>query len=175
MILVDWQIREEVESGRVVVDPFDGSLINPASLDFRLGRHYTRTKPKRFPIDPTDKSSFETETWESNNHVLEPGDSILVSMLENLTLPNNISAKVYNKSSLARLGIENSPSAGFVDCGWSGIITLELFNVSRYPVRLTEGMKAGQLILLKHETVEKDYSQTGRYRFQAPGFGSLGV
>ena len=204
-LLVDWQIREEIEKGRLVLGNFDDSLINPSGVDFRLGRHYTKVIPlgnafwdrsengrlsiasketkggqvspphTLLYIDPLDKSTFRDETFEADEYYLFPGESIIVSMYEHLELPHDISAEIKGKSSLARLFVANSAIGGFIDPSWRGTISLEITNGASYIVKLTEKMRIGQLMLFRHEVPNKDYSETGRYRDQAPGSGSKGV
>lgn len=210
-LLVDHEIRDLIKKGDLKVEPFDDSLINPSGLDFRCGRHYTKTVPTgrrvwsrdklgsvrevikyeqvgpdsyiereyewALPvIDPSDKSTFKDETFEADEYWLAPGETILVSMMEKLTLPPYLSMKIAGKSSLARLFIDNSSPGGYLDPCWRGYITCEISNWRQDAyVRLYEGMKIGQLIIFSHELPDKDYSETGRYRDQAPGSGSLGV
>ena len=196
-IMVDWEIKAAIEAGTIGIDPFDPALINPTSLDIRLGKNYTFTKAKKpskegtwtmpqyatpsyfkpayLYIDPQDKESFENRTRELSEYVLTEHETVIVSMFEHLTLPDNMSAKLCGKSSLGRLGLDNSSCAGWIDPGWRGVITMELTNNSRYNIKLTEGMKIGQLLFYKHEPVGQSYEQTGRYRDQKPGAGSLGV
>lgn len=201
-LLVDHEIRDLIKKGDLKVEPFDDSLVNPSGLDFRLGRHYSTVKAtnkERFShaekdtlhkasnmdwsqflqgynlIDPTDKSSFEVEAFESGIYFLNPQEAILVSMYEHLELPSYLSAKIAGKSSLARLFVDNSSCGGYLDPAWRGIITLELVNHGPFIITLREGMKIGQLMFFSHELPDKDYSETGRYRDQAPGSGSLGV
>ncbi len=211
-LLVDHEILDEIKKGNLGVDPFDPSLINPSGLDFRCGRHYTKTIPttekiygvdkfgqikdcsyysgqeeaygiyKTAPmwalsyIDPKDKSTFKDETFEADEYYLAPGESILVSMFEHLVLPPYLTAEVKGKSSLARLFVANSSIGGVIDPGWTGVITLEITNMRQDTfIKLTEGMKIGQLLIFNHEVVDRDYKEVGRYSHQAPGAGSLGV
>jgi dCTP deaminase len=184
-LLCDWQIKQYISSEYVIVSPYDESLINPASLDVRLGTHFTETAPcdsngRAHPegaeifFDPTDKNSFRSVTEEYRDQFfLNPGAIVIASMMEDITLPGNISAKLFNKSSLARLGLVNSPDACWIDAGWSGVLSMELFNSSKYVIKLTPGMKIGQLVFFEHQSAEKPYK--GRYLRQAPGAGSLGI
>lgn len=180
-ILVDWQIKDAIKCGDLVVDPFDESLINPCSLDFRLGDRFGKVTPTDFSygsdlvIDPTRPDSFKT-SWEvSNRYVLMPGEFILAMTLEAFEF-NNCSAKVMGKSSLGRLGLENSSVAGWVDIGFKANgITLELVNHGQYPILLSKGMKIGQLLLFSSENPNKSYDKVGRYQGQAGSQGSKGV
>lgn len=183
-VLVDHEIKRFIESGDIIVDPFDESLINPASLDIRLGGTITTTVPRNedFIIDPLDKSTWVDKSWDitDGSFLLAGGEFILASMLEKTKLPSWITAKLMGKSSLGRLQITNSSMAGLIDAGWGlkgegTVLTMELVNHSRYPIRLTYGMKIGQLVFFSHSDVEKDYSVRGRYNTQKPGAGSHGV
>lgn len=196
MILCDWQIEEEIAKGGLKVSPLDRSLINPMSLDFRLGRHYSRvvaTERTRFVtrkgvievpgfydsgvqvIDPTDKSTFEDESFEASEYYLAPQETINVGMLESIEIAPYLSFKLMGKSSLARLAIDNSSPGGWAESEWKGVITCEITNHSKFIVKLTEGMRIGQILLFSHELPNKTYKDSGRYRDQAPGSGSLGV
>ncbi len=198
MILTDWQIRDYIKKGVIKVEPYDDSLVNPASLDIRLGAHYTRTKAinhNKFKdnkkvcaltpigydysvgcIDPTNKESFIHETFESKEYWLMPQEMILVSMLERITLPDFITAKLCGKSSLGRLGLGNSEVAGVADSGWDGFLVMELFNHSTSAILLSCGMKVGHLLFMEHEPVEFTYGITGRYQNQdVTKSGSQGV
>jgi dCTP deaminase len=174
-MLVDYQIRKYIEQGTVVVEPYNRNLVKTSSLDVRAGRFFTTTKlaPGYEYVDPTDSNSFENETYELDEYVIAPGGSVMVSLMEDITLPNFISVKLFGKSSMARLGIENSPSAMFAEAGWSGILTCELYNFSKLPVVIREGMPIGQLVFFEHQQAEKPYK--GRYLRQAPGSGSKSV
>ena len=175
MILCDWQLSQYIDQGYIIVTPYDKSLVNPASLDIRLGNQFTTTnKTVDFiGVDPTDKESFQTETLERDEYWLEPGGVVLASMLEDITLPANISAKLFGKSSLARLGLDNSALGAWVDAGWSGVLTMEFFNQQKFAIKLTPGMKCGQLVFFEHQSASKPYK--GRYSKQTPGMGSLGI
>lgn len=199
MSLVDWQIKQAIKNKELIIDPYDESLVNPDSLDIRLGNILGRViatgeayysewiedldlindgyEKKYSIIDPTNKKSFNTEYFniENSNYILKPGECILASMLENITLSSNLIAHVIGKSSIGRLGLINSAHAGLVDGGWAGILTMELSNASHVPILLTYKMKIGQLIFEITEEPEKSYEETGRYQRQKPGQGSLGL
>lgn len=183
-ILTDWQIKKNINNGFMVVTPYDVELVNPASLDIRFGNKFITTKSRErinlgdrglYPaIDPLNKDTFYSETIERDEYWLAPGENIMISMMEDITLPINISAKLFGKSSLARLGLMNSPDACWVDPGWSGVLVQELFNASRSAIKISYGMKAGQLVFFEHQNAENPYSKTGRY-YKQTNFGSLGV
>lgn len=177
MILVDWQIKQKIELKEVVIDPFNPELINPSSLDVRLGNvfSWTTATPITGIVDPLDPSTFKTRTETRDIYLLGPGQMVLGCLMETITLPNNISVEIKGKSSLGRLFLSNSHWAGWVDPGWSGVITLELRNDSYFPIRLTTGMKIGQLLFYEHNSCARPYSKTGRYHNQDPGSGSKGI
>lgn len=188
-VMCDWEIKKAIESGNLLIEPFDESLINPASLDFRLGSKFTFTevtgKVKAnlngktvSVIDPKNKDSFKDTTIETDEFVLAPGQSILACSLETfdfLSLTDGIACEVKGKSSLGRVFVANSPVAGWVDPGFKGVLTLELTNLSDKYIKLTAGMKIGQLILHKISRPSLDYKSTGRYNDQSEAAGSLGV
>lgn len=199
-MLVDWEINQAIEKGNIKVTPFDKSLVNPNSLDIRLGRQFSSLRPameryelefvdgdgvktwiprKVYPIhpivNPSNKESFYFDTTEKDEYILEPGGFILASLQEDITLCSWICAEIRGKSSLGRLGLINSAHAGWVDAGWSGVLTIELSNVGNLPLKLTAGMKIGQMLFHYTATPNKDYGVTGRYNRQEPGQGSLGV
>lgn len=176
MPLVDWEIRSAVACGMIKVIPYDDTKVNPDSLDVCLGGNFSTTIPTGSIINPLDKESFVTVPLTSEDHyVLKPGEFILASLKEDITLPPDICATIRGKSSLGRLGIDNSSVAGFIDGSWSGVLTIELKNNSAQCVQLTKGMRIGQIVFDHTEVPEKNYSQTGRYNRQEPGQGSLGV
>ena len=202
MVLVDFQIRDHINKGNIKVTPFDDSLINPNSLDLRLGGNFSTVEAtynydstnivktkinfnssdffdsflnfKKY-LDPLDKETFITKSYEGDVFYLEPNCMVIASLAEDITLPDFICARVVGKSSLGRLGLDNSSVAGWVDANWSGVLTIELFNHSQNIIKLTKGMKIGQMIFLETEPCEKGYDKTGRYYKQQPGQGSKGV
>lgn len=177
MILTDQEILAEIMTERVNVTPFSKELINPSSLDVRLGKNFGVVKAQYVNIDPTDPHSFYTDTQEYSRYILGPKKFVVSCLMEHITLPRNISVKLMGKSSLGRLGIENSSCAGWVDPGFSGVLTIELFNYSDEPIILTPGMKIGQLTFFKHKDCLVSYGEkeTSKYQNQTPGQGSKGV
>lgn len=175
-ILVDWQIKDYINKGVIKIDPFDESLVNPTSLDIRLGDTFGKIVSRLDVIDPLDKSSFSTEYWQADSVILNPSDCILASMLENVYIDDTICCELRGKSSLGRLGIINSDGfAGWVDSGWQGNLTMEIVNLSSHKIKLTSSMKIGQITFYESEPPEKSYKLTGRYLNQNKGQGSLGV
>ena len=177
-MLVDWEIRECIEhTGEIKIDPYDPALIGPCSLDFRLGEDYgfLELTYKELYVDPLDKDTFKFTYGKAQEYFIKPQESVLVSMLERLEIADNIAAKIVGRSSIGRLGLFNSQHAGLADSGWAGVLTLELTNVSKFKIKLTKGMKIGQLVFHRTEQAEKPYGEVGRYQNQKSGFGSLGV
>ena len=153
MLLSDRDIRAELDKGRVAVEPFDETMIQPSSIDFRLDKYFRVFENHRYPhIDPAADQSDLTrmvETVGEEPFILHPGEFVLGSTLEVVTLPDDLAARVEGKSSLGRLGLLTHATAGFVDPGFSGHVTLELANVATLPIKLYPGMKIGQLCFFR--------------------------
>lgn len=153
MLLSDRDIRAEITAGRVVVEPFAESMVQPSSVDVRLDRFFRVFENHKYSvIDPSIEQSELTRevVVEPNEHfILHPGEFVLASTYEIITLPDDIAGRLEGKSSLGRLGLLTHSTAGFIDPGFSGHITLELSNVANLPVKLFPGMKIGQLCLIK--------------------------
>lgn len=153
MLLSDRDIRAEVSSGRLGIDPFEPEMVQPSSVDVRLDslfRVFDNTKYTH--IDPAmrqDELTSLVEPAPGEPFVLHPGEFVLGSTLEICTLPDDLAGRLEGKSSLGRLGLLTHSTAGFIDPGFSGHITLELSNVANLPITLWPGMKIGQLCLLK--------------------------
>ena len=153
MLLSDRDIRTELDKGRVVVEPYDESMLQPSSIDFRLDKYFRVFENHRYPhIDPAADQSDLTRMVEAEGEepfILHPGEFVLGSTLEVVTLPDDLAARVEGKSSLGRLGLLTHATAGFVDPGFSGHVTLELANVATLPIKLYPGMKIGQLCFFR--------------------------
>ncbi len=153
MLLSDRDIAVEIKSGRVKVDPFDPKMIQPSSVDVRLDRFFRVFENHRYEvIDPSVEQSEltrEVAVAPDDFFILHPGEFVLASTYEVITLPDDIAGRLEGKSSLGRLGLLTHSTAGFIDPGFSGHITLELSNVANLPVKLYPGMKIGQLCLIK--------------------------
>lgn len=153
MLLSDRDIRAEIIAGRVAVEPFAESMVQPSSVDVRLDRFFRVFENHKYSvIDPSIEQAELTRevVVEPNEHfVLHPGEFVLASTYEIITLPDDIAGRLEGKSSLGRLGLLTHSTAGFIDPGFSGHITLELSNVANLPVKLFPGMKIGQLCLIK--------------------------
>jgi len=158
MILVDWQIRDRIGRGFITVDPFDPSLIQPNSIDIRLGNHFV-WYGKDGIIDPYDRASVSAGVEEAtaDSFVLQPGAFVLARTLETIGLPDNIVATIEGKSSIARLGVTLHQTGGWIDAGFRGTITLEMCNVNTRPVKVYAGMPIGQLVFYATERAENPY------------------
>ncbi|HRW17287.1 MAG TPA: dCTP deaminase [Dermatophilaceae bacterium] len=151
MLLSDRDIRAEVDAGRVRLEPWDPAMIQPSSVDVRLDKFFRLFDNHRYPvIDPAAEQPDLTRLVEADDaFVLHPGEFVLGSTLETVTLPDDLAARVEGKSSLGRLGLLTHATAGFVDPGFSGHVTLELSNVATLPIMLYPGMKIGQLCFFR--------------------------
>ena len=153
MLLSDRDIKAEINAGRVKVEPFDGAMIQPSSVDVRLDRFFRVFENHKYSvIDPSIEQSDltrEVAVEAKEEFILHPGEFVLASTYEVITLPDDIAGRLEGKSSLGRLGLLTHSTAGFIDPGFSGHITLELSNVANLPVKLFPGMKIGQLCLIK--------------------------
>lgn len=153
MLLSDRDIKSEIEKGRVKVEPFEQAMIQPSSVDVRLDRFFRVFENHKYSvIDPSIEQpdlTREVAVGPDEDFILHPGEFVLASTYEIITLPDDIAGRLEGKSSLGRLGLLTHSTAGFIDPGFSGHITLELSNVANLPVRLHPGMKIGQLCLIK--------------------------
>ena len=153
MLLSDRDIVAEIDAGRIVLDPYDAAMMQPSSIDVRLDRFFRVFDNHKYPhIDPAEDQSDLTRLVEPDGDepfVLHPGEFVLGSTFETVTLPDDIAARVEGKSSLGRLGLLTHATAGFVDPGFSGHVTLELANVATLPIKLYPGMKIGQFCFLR--------------------------
>ena len=153
MLLSDRDIRAEIDAGRVGLDPFDPAMVQPSSIDLRLDRMFRVFENHRYPhIDPAEEQPELTRQVESAGEepfILHPGEFVLGSSFEAVTLPDDVAARLEGKSSLGRLGLLTHSTAGFIDPGFSGHVTLELSNVATLPIKLWPGMKIGQLCFFR--------------------------
>ncbi|WP_067574750.1 dCTP deaminase [Nocardia sp. NBC_01503] len=153
MLLSDRDIRKEIAEGRLGLDPFDDKLVQPSSIDVRLDSMFRVFNNTRYThIDPAQRQDELTTLVEpgvNEPFVLHPGEFVLGSTLEVCTLPDDLAGRLEGKSSLGRLGLLTHSTAGFIDPGFSGHITLELSNVANLPITLWPGMKIGQLCLFR--------------------------
>ncbi len=156
VILSDRTIREELAAGRIGIDPLDERAIQPSSVDLRIDRYFrvfrNDTTPYIDPKEPQEELTELVEVEEGGRFILHPGEFVLASTLEVITIADDIVARLDGKSSLARLGLLTHVTAGFVDAGWDGHLTLELSNVATLPIALYPGMKIGQISFLRMTT-----------------------
>ena len=160
MVLSDRTIKEELAKGRIVIDPLGEGCIQPASVDVHLDRRLLVFRnSRRALIDIREDMTDLTEIMEIEDDtpfILHPGEFVLASTLENIELPDDLVARLEGKSSLGRIGLLIHSTAGYVDPGWKGHLTLELSNVSNLPVTLYYGMKIGQVSYLRLTTPADD-------------------
>ena len=153
MLLSDRDILDEIDRNRVVLDPFERDMIQPSSIDMRLDKYFRVFENHRYPhIDPAEEQSdltSEVVAADGEPFILHPGEFVLGSTYEQITLPDDVAARVEGKSSLGRLGLLTHATAGFIDPGFSGHVTLELANVATLPIKLYPGMKIGQLCFFR--------------------------
>ena len=153
MLISDRDIRAEIAAGRVKVEPFTEAMVQPSSVDVRLDRFFRVFENHKYEvIDPSKEQpelTREVAVAPNEFFILHPGEFVLASTYEVITLPDDIAGRLEGKSSLGRLGLLTHSTAGFIDPGFSGHITLELSNVANLPVKLFPGMKIGQLCLIK--------------------------
>jgi len=153
VLLSDRDIRTEVDAGRVVLEPYEPALIQPSSIDVRLDRYFRLFDNHKYAvIDPAQDQPDLTrlvavEAGEA--FVLHPGEFVLGSTYERVTLPDDVAARLEGKSSLGRLGLLTHSTAGFIDPGFVGHVTLELSNVATLPILLWPGMKIGQMCFFR--------------------------
>ena len=153
MLLSDRDIKAEIDSGRVHLEPYDEAMVQPSSIDVRLDKYFRLFDNHKYPfIDPAEDQPDLTRLIEVERGeplILHPGEFVLGSTFEVVTLPDDLAARLEGKSSLGRLGLLTHSTAGFVDPGFSGHVTLELSNVATLPIKLWPGMKVGQLCFIR--------------------------
>jgi len=156
MILSDRTIREELDAGRIVIEPLDLTCIQPSSVDLHIDRYFRVFRNHTLGyIDVKQNLEDLTELveiGEDDAFILHPGEFVLGSTLERVALPTDLVARLEGKSSLGRLGLLIHSTAGFVDAGWDGQLTLELSNVANLPITLYPGMKIGQISFIRMTT-----------------------
>jgi len=153
VLLSDQHLSKELESGRLGIEPYDPEMLQPSSIDVRLDRFFRVFDNSRYThIDPQqqqDELTTLVEPVDDEPFVLHPGEFVLGSTFEKVSLPDDLAGRLEGKSSLGRLGLLTHSTAGFIDPGFSGHITLELSNVANLPITLWPGMKIGQLCLFQ--------------------------
>jgi len=162
MVLSDKTIRAEVAAGRLIFDPYDESLVQPSSVDMRVDRQFRVFHNARYPyIDvkqPMDELTELVTVEGDEPFILHPGEFVLGQTLERVSLPDDLVARLEGKSSLGRLGLLIHSTAGFVDAGFEGNLTLELSNVANLPITIYHGMPIGQISFMRMDgPVEHPY------------------
>ena len=149
MVLSDRTIRRLLGEGRIGIDPLDETLIQPSSVDVRVDRYFRVFHNARHPFidvkEPMEDLTELVEVNDSGPFILHPGEFVLGSTLERISLPDDLVARLEGKSSLGRLGLLIHSTAGFIDPGWDGHVTLELSNVANLPITIYPDMKIGQI------------------------------
>lgn len=153
VLLSDRDIRAELDSQRILLDPYEPSMLQPSSIDVRLDKFFRLFDNHKYPvIDPAADQPDLTRLVEVDGDepfVLHPGEFVLGSTYESVTLPDDVAARLEGKSSLGRLGLLTHSTAGFIDPGFTGHVTLELSNVATLPIMLYPGMKIGQMCFFR--------------------------
>jgi len=175
MVLSDRTIRQEIEDGRLVFDPYDAAMVQPSSVDVRVDNKFRVFHNARYPyIDvrqPMDDLTELVEIGEEEPFILHPGEFVLGQTLERVRLPDDLVARLEGKSSLGRLGLLIHSTAGFVDAGFEGNLTLELSNVANLPITIYHGMPIGQISFMRMDgPVESPYGSEAagsKYQGQA--------
>src|ERR671923_677382 len=167
MVLSDRTIRRLIGEGRIHIEPFDEELVQPSSVDVRVDRYFRVFHNARHPFidvkEPMEDLTELVEVSDSGPFILHPGEFVLGSTLERISLPDDLVARLEGKSSLGRLGLLIHSTAGFIDPGWDGYLTLELSNVANLPITLYPGMKIGQISFFRlTSAAEKPYGSRER-------------
>jgi dCTP deaminase len=169
VVLSDRTIRRLLEAGRIEIDPFDPSLVQPSSVDVRADRYFRVFHNARYPYidvrEPQEELTELVEVDDQTPFILHPGEFVLGSTLERIRLPDDLVARLEGKSSLGRLGLLIHSTAGFIDPGWDGHVTLELSNVANLPITIYVGMKIGQLSFVQ-------LTEPASAPYGSEGFGS---
>jgi dCTP deaminase len=173
MLMSDRDIRASIEAGEIGLEPLDMGLLQPSSFDVRLDRFFRLFDNHKYAyIDPAEDQSDLTrfvEVKADEAFILHPGEFVLGSTYEFVTLPDNIAARLEGKSSLGRLGLLTHSTAGFVDPGFNGHVTLELANVSNLPIKLWPGMKVGQLCFFQLSSPSETPYGSAKYNSRYQG------
>ena len=152
MVLSDSTIARLLDEGRIEIDPYESSLLQPSSVDVRVDRYFRVFRNNLYPfIDVKQEQEDLTELVEIGDEpfILHPGEFVLGSTLERVRLADDLVARLEGKSSLGRLGLLIHSTAGFIDPGWDGHVTLELSNVANLPITIYHGMKIGQISFMQ--------------------------
>jgi len=166
MILSDRTIREQIEAGRIEIDPYDPACLQPSSVDLHVDRTFRVFHNQRHPFIDVKKEMGDLtelmEVPEGEPFILHPGEFVLGSTAERVRLPDDLVARLEGKSSLGRLGLLIHSTAGYVDPGWDGYLTLELSNVANLPITIYPGMKIGQISFFRLTTAAETPYGSGK-------------
>ena len=167
MLISDRDIRAEIADERIALDPYDPAMVQPSSVDVRIDRYFRLFDNHKYAhIDPSlDQPDLTrlVEVAPDEPFILHPGEFVLGSTYEQVTLPDDIAARLEGKSSLGRLGLLTHSTAGFIDPGFSGHVTLELSNMATLPIKLWPGSKIGQLCFFRLSSPAEYAYGTGAY------------
>ena len=167
MLLSDKDIKAQIEAGRIGLEPLEMGLLQPSSMDVRLDKFFRLFDNHKYPfIDPKEQQDELTRLVEvepNEAFILHPGEFVLGSTFEFVSLPDDIAARLEGKSSLGRLGLLTHSTAGFVDPGFQGHVTLELSNVATLPIKLWPGMKIGQLCFFQLSSASENPYGSQKY------------
>ena len=167
MLLSDRDIKAQIESGRIGLEPLEMGLLQPSSMDVRLDKFFRLFDNHKYPfIDPKEQQDELTRLVEvdpSEPFILHPGEFVLGTTFEFVKLPDDIAARLEGKSSLGRLGLLTHSTAGFVDPGFQGHVTLELSNTATLPIKLWPGMKIGQLCFFQLSSASENPYGSQKY------------
>src|SRR5215207_3584812 len=167
MLLSDHDLVSEIKSGDLALGPFEPAQMQPSSMDVRLDRIFRVFNNHLYthidPAEQQDDLTSEVEVVDGEAFVLHPGEFVLASTLEMITLGDQLAGRLEGKSSLGRLGLLTHSTAGFIDPGFSGHVTLELSNVATLPIKLWPGMKIGQLCFFRLTSPAEHPYGTGPY------------
>jgi len=174
VLLSDRDIKAELGAGRIALEPYEPEMVQPSSIDVRLDRFFRLFDNHKYPfIDPAEDQPELTRFVEVDAEqpfILHPGEFVLGSTFEMVSLPDDVAARLEGKSSLGRLGLLTHSTAGFIDPGFSGHVTLELSNVATLPIKLWPGMKIGQMCFFRlSSAAERPYGSAeyaSRYQGQ---------
>ncbi|NYE95701.1 dCTP deaminase [Psychromicrobium silvestre] len=167
MLISDRDIRTQIDTGRIVLDPFEPSMVQPSSVDVRIDKLFRLFDNHKYAhIDPAEEQPELTrlvEVADGEPFILHPGEFVLGSTYETVTLPDDVAARLEGKSSLGRLGLLTHSTAGFIDPGFSGHVTLELSNMATLPIKLWPGSKIGQLCFFQLSSPAEHPYGSGQY------------
>ncbi|TAM70429.1 MAG: dCTP deaminase [Microbacteriaceae bacterium] len=173
MLLSDRDIKAELNAGRIALHPYEPEMLQPSSIDVRIDRYFRLFDNHKYPfIDPAEDQPELTHLVEVDTDqpfILHPGEFVLGSTYEQVSLPDDVAARLEGKSSLGRLGLLTHSTAGFIDPGFTGHVTLELSNVATLPIKLWPGMKIGQMCFFRLSSAAENPYGSGAYSSRYQG------